>query len=391
MAWRSPRSRPKTSGARTKRFFGHWVGRIERTRGTSTAGIVWGVRVLWGLRHETSSFPLYRPPPPAPRLDRPAARPRQRDSLPARHLQRPPADEVVGGGVAAPRNPPPDRPLAGRRPAARRQPQRRPLLSRQPPLPPRLAHLGAQRPFLAPPPPRPLRLRLDGEELRPPPRGGLGGSGLLHGERLLPLPPLLLQPDRRRRPGSGPDRRGPGPRRPRASAVDAAGGRPGLGAPPPRRRPLDGPPCPLPCRLRPGPPAAAAGERARSGPGLRRRGRRPRPRRFGGRQPRRGAADRRVPAYPAALLSRPLGLYQRGRDRRQLGPAPGRGVAASLPLRPSRPGRTGELLGRPLLHRRAALLPLPLPGPSRPGPRRRRRTAAAPAAGRAGGCEIGRA
>src|SRR6202035_4679351 len=36
-----PSRRPKMSGARTKRFFVHWVGRMERTRGAITARILW--------------------------------------------------------------------------------------------------------------------------------------------------------------------------------------------------------------------------------------------------------------------------------------------------------------------------------------------------------------
>src|SRR5436309_2189987 len=118
MAARSPSRRPKTSGARTKRFFGHWVRRIERRRAAITA------RIVRGTGHEALLPPLlpslWGPSPPAPRRDRPAARPRQRDPLPPRHLQCPSAHEVGGGGGPAPRDDPPDRPLARRRPAARR-------------------------------------------------------------------------------------------------------------------------------------------------------------------------------------------------------------------------------------------------------------------------------
>src|SRR4051812_10404817 len=282
MAWRSPSRRPKTRGARTKRFFAHWVGRIERRRAVITAGIVRGGRLRRGLRHETLLSSLHRPPPPAPRLDRPAARPRHRDPLPARHFQCPSPHEGGGGGGPAPRDPAAHRPLAGRRPAARPQPPRRPLLSGQPSLSPRLADLGAQRPLLAPPPPRPVRLRLDGPHFKPAPRGGLGGGGLLHAERLLPVAPLFLQPDRRRHFGPRLRRRLPHPPRPRAAALGAAGGSPPLGPPPPRRRSAEGAPRPPPPPPRPAAPAWRRGgpERPLAHRGLGSRHPRSRPRRL---------------------------------------------------------------------------------------------------------------
>jgi hypothetical protein len=36
----SPSLLPKTSGASTNTFFGHWLGRNDLTRGMSTRGIV---------------------------------------------------------------------------------------------------------------------------------------------------------------------------------------------------------------------------------------------------------------------------------------------------------------------------------------------------------------
>src|SRR6185295_20241559 len=83
---------------------------------------------------------------------------------------------------------------------------------------------------------------------------------------------------------------------------------------------------------------------------------------FGPRNPCRAAADRRVPAHPAALVPRPLWLHGEGRDHRVVGSRPARRMARAVRLRPARPARSRRLLGPPVLHQRPALLLLALSG-----------------------------